>query len=85
MENYRVGDYIFATILEAVSNPIFIVDDDIKIYNYNMPGARLIDSEQDSVEMGYGDVIHCIHSKASIGGCGDGVGCKGHLFGKSSK
>ena len=83
MENFTVGDYVFTTILEAVPNPIFIVDDDVRIYSYNMPGARLIDSEQDRVGMGYGDVFHCIHSKDSIDGCGGGSECKKCVIRKS--
>jgi hypothetical protein len=83
MENFTVGDYVFATILEAVPNPIFIVDDDVRIYSYNMPGARLIDSEQDKVGMGFGNVLHCIHSKDSIDGCGGGGVCKKCVIRKS--
>ena len=83
MENFTVGNYVFATILETVPNPIFIVDDDVRIYSYNMPGARLVDNKQDMVGMGYGYVLNCIHSKASIEGCGDGDGCKKCVIRKS--
>ncbi|MFC1811345.1 hypothetical protein ACFL03_01490 [Thermodesulfobacteriota bacterium] len=77
MERFMVGDDIFTTILEAVPNPIFIVDDDVRIHGYNMAAAPLFDSEPDRIlTMGCGDALYCIHSKDSIAGCGGGDACK---------
>jgi PAS domain-containing protein len=70
------GDLI-EIILEAIPLPIFIVDEDVRIFWSNQSAALLLDVEPDLVFLRRcGEVFHCLHAVESTTGCGRTEFCK---------
>jgi PAS domain-containing protein len=70
------GDFI-ESILNAIPLPIFLVDEDVRIYWSNQSAAPLLDREPDLVFlMRCGEVLHCQHALESTAGCGRTEFCK---------
>jgi PAS domain-containing protein len=70
------GDFI-ESILEAIPLPIFVVDEDVRIFWCNQSAMPLMDGEPDLVYLQRcGDVMHCLHAVESGVGCGRTEFCK---------
>jgi PAS domain-containing protein len=70
------GDVI-ESILEAIPLPIFLVDEDVRIFWSNQSAAPLLDREPDLVFLKRcGEVMHCRHAMESTAGCGSTEFCK---------
>jgi PAS domain-containing protein len=70
------GDFV-ESILEAIPLPIFIVDEDVRIFWSNQSAAPLLDMEPDLVFLRRcGEVLHCQHAMESTEGCGRTEFCK---------
>jgi len=70
------GD-IIKSILNAIPLPIFIVDEDVRIFWSNQSAAPLLDMEPDLVFLKRcGEVFHCVHAVESAEGCGRTEFCK---------
>jgi PAS domain-containing protein len=70
------GDFI-ASILDAIPLPIFLVDEDVRIFWSNQSAAPLLDREPDLVFLKRcGEVMHCQHALESTAGCGRTEFCK---------
>ena len=77
MKKFLVGDDIIEKILDGIPSPIFLVDDDVRIYGYNKAASELFGKEPEKVlRMGCGDALHCIHSAVDKNGCGGADACK---------
>jgi PAS domain-containing protein len=73
----KKGDFI-ESILDAIPLPIFVVDEDVRIFWSNQSAAPLLDGEPDLVFLRRcGDVFHCQHALESTEGCGSTEFCKG--------
>jgi nitrogen-specific signal transduction histidine kinase len=71
-----MGDLV-ASILDAVPFPILVVDDDVRIIGYNLAASRMISQAPGLViRQRAGEVLHCLHSTESPGGCGRAESCK---------
>ena len=67
-------DYLRA-IFDAIPLPTFIVDEDVRIQDYNAAGAQLLGPEPRLALLHRGgDALHCIHSEAN--GCGHSEPCQ---------
>jgi PAS domain-containing protein len=65
------------TILDAFPSPVFVVEKDVRIIDFNAAAGRLVGKERDSViRRKGGEVLHCIHSKDVLEGCGKAPSCK---------
>jgi PAS domain-containing protein len=63
------------TVFDAIPLPTFIVDDDVRIQDYNTAAAQLLGPEPElALHHRGGDALHCIHSTAK--GCGQSEPCK---------
>jgi PAS domain-containing protein len=72
----KKGDFI-ESILEAIPLPIFVVDDDVRIFWSNQSALPLLDREPDLVFLQRcGDIMHCLHAVESSEGCGRTKFCK---------
>ena len=72
----KKGDFI-ESILDAIPLPIFVVDEDVRIFWSNQSAAPLLDREPDLVFLRRcGEVIHCQHALESTDGCGRTEFCK---------
>jgi PAS domain-containing protein len=70
------GDFI-ESILEAIPLPIFVVDEDVRIFWHNQSALPLLDMDPDLVFLRRcGDVFHCLHAVESTSGCGRTEFCK---------
>jgi PAS domain-containing protein len=68
------GHYL-RTIFDTIPLPTFVVDEDVRIQNYNAAGGQLLGPEPElALHRRGGDALHCIHSEAK--GCGQNELCK---------
>ena len=69
-------DGYFRILFDAVPSPVLIVDDDIRILDYNVAGAELLGEDRRLQYMkSSGDALHCVHSFESPEGCGRSEDC----------
>jgi PAS domain-containing protein len=63
-------------LFDAVPLPVFVVDEDVNILEYNAAAARLVgDNPQIVIRRRGGEVLHCIHAKETAAGCGRALAC----------
>jgi PAS domain-containing protein len=68
---------VIENILNAIPLPIFLVDEDVRIFWSNQSAAPFLDMEPDLVLLRRcGEVFHCLHAVESTGGCGRTEFCK---------
>lgn len=62
---------LFRTVFDALPSLIFVVDNDVKIQEYNAAAAELLADERDAIlKHRGGEVLNCIHSREVPEGCG---------------
>ena len=72
-----VLDGYFRILFDAVPSPILIVEDDVRILDYNVAGAGLLGQDRRLQYMKRGgDALHCVHSYESPEGCGRADHCR---------
>ena len=77
MKRFLVGNDIFEKILDGIPSPIFLMDDDVRIYGYNKAASELFGKKPEKVlRMGCGDALHCIYAAEDKNGCGGADACK---------
>ena len=84
----KQGDEIdyFKSILDAIPTPIYIVDDDLRILDFNIAGMDFLPSEPELIiKNRCGDLFQCRHSQAKEGGCGKSKECKNCVIRNSVK
>ncbi len=63
-------------LFDAMPMPVFVVDDDVSILEYNAAAAQLLGGQkQYHLNRRGGDVLGCIHATDSPDGCGRGETC----------
>jgi len=63
-------------LFDAMPLPVFVVDSDVNILEYNAAGARLlVEGWQTRKQRRSGDVLQCLHATESPGGCGRSAAC----------
>lgn len=63
-------------LFDAMPIPVFVVDNDVCILEYNAAAGRLLGAEkQYYLNRRGGDVLECIHAADSPEGCGRGKAC----------
>ena len=68
---------ILRELLDAFPSVVFVVDRDMRIQEYNTAASELIAAERDfALQQRTGDILHCIHSSAILGGCSGSPACK---------
>ena len=71
----EMGD-ILASVLDAIPSPIFLVDDDVQILGYNLAASELLAQDHKMVlRRRAGEIMHCLHSTETAGGCGRAPAC----------
>jgi len=71
------SDGSFSTfILNAIPSPIFVVEEDVCIVDYNDAAEKMLNQDRSLVlRHRAGDVLHCIHSTETPEGCGRAPQC----------
>ncbi len=70
------SDSLAKQLLHAFPAPVFAVDEDVRILDYNAAAARFLGSPRPEVLLRRGgEVLHCIHAREAPGGCGRSESC----------
>lgn len=70
------GDRFHRAILDAVPCPILVVEEDVRIVDFNPAAGALLQQERTVIlRQRAGQVLHCIHSLETPGGCGRAPAC----------
>ncbi|TAN39336.1 MAG: diguanylate cyclase [Nitrospirae bacterium] len=78
MKDFIRESEFLQTLVDAVPSLLFIVDRDVRIFHYNRAAAQLLEKDRETVLMSKGgDVLQCLHSYESPGGCGGTEACSG--------
>jgi hypothetical protein len=73
MEN----ESLLKEIFDAFPSPVFVVDEDVRIQEYNSTAAELLMAEKNTIlKTRAGEVLHCVHSYESPEGCGRALFCR---------
>jgi PAS domain-containing protein len=63
--------------LDALPSLVFVVDEDVRIQEYNLAAAGLLGAERATIlKHRAGEVLHCLHSTDVPEGCGRAPFCK---------
>lgn len=67
----------YRAVLDALPFAIFIVDDDVRVQDFNRTAVKVFYLQRPLIlnEKG-GDVLQCIHVNDSLQGCGNGPLCR---------
>ena len=64
------------TVFDALPSLIFVVDDDVRIQEYNAAAAEFLSDNREAIlKRRGGEVLKCLHSTAVPGGCGRAPFC----------
>src|SRR5665647_1491541 len=70
-QQFLKGNHVIESVLNAIPLPIFLVDEDVRIFWCNQSATPLFVGEPDLVFLRRcGEVFHCVHAMESPGGCG---------------
>jgi len=70
------GSDYHRTILDAMPCPVFVVEEDVRILDFNTAASAILNEDRKIVlRQRAGDVLHCIHSLETPEGCGHAVAC----------
>ncbi len=68
---------LLGTILDAIPASIFMVDKDVEVLGVNRKALMMLSQDPESViRRPAGEVLHCIHSTETPGGCGTSESCR---------
>jgi PAS domain-containing protein len=68
---------ILREVFDALPSAVFIVDEDVRIQEYNAAAADLLMTDRKTIlKHRAGDILHCMHSNDVPEGCGRGEFCK---------
>jgi PAS domain-containing protein len=68
---------LLGTILDAIPASIFMVDKDVEVLGVNQKAVLLLSQDPESIiRRPAGDLLHCIHSTETPGGCGTSESCR---------
>ena len=67
---------MFRIIFDAMPSMIFVVDDDVRIEEYNTAAGELMTGNRETLlKRRGGDVLNCLHAKNTREGCGHAAFC----------
>jgi PAS domain-containing protein len=68
---------LLGTILDAIPASIFMVDKDVEVLGVNRKALLMLSQDPESIiRRPAGEVLHCIHSTETTGGCGTAEACR---------
>jgi PAS domain-containing protein len=77
MKKEDVQPDMVRTILDALPSLIFVVDEDVRIQDYNAAAEEFVSAERAAIlRQRGGDVLHCVHARDVPEGCGRGPSCE---------
>ncbi len=86
MPNEQYFGGVLRLVVDSEPTPIFLVDDDMRILEYNTAAGELLDADASAVQHPRaGEALHCLHSKDVAEGCGHGPFCQSCVIRNSVK
>jgi hypothetical protein len=77
LANFADTGELLGTILDAVPASIFMVDKDVEVLGVNRKALLMLSQGPESIiRRPAGEVLHCIHSTETPGGCGTAEACR---------
>ena len=71
-------------LFDAMPMPVFVVDKNVSIFDYNAAAAALVGKDKKLViRRRGGDVLNCVHSMEGPKGCGSAPACRDCMVRKS--
>jgi PAS domain-containing protein len=68
---------LLASVFDALPVPALVVDNDVRIIDFNLAAARLLEYVPFAVlRPRAGEALACIHSTEALGGCGHADACQ---------
>lgn len=75
--NDRLDAEMLRSVFDALPSLIFVVDEDVKIQEYNAAAAEFLSGKRAAIiKHRGGEVLHCLHSNDVTEGCGRAPLCK---------
>jgi hypothetical protein len=75
--NEREKRDMLRAVFDALPSLVFVVDQDVRIQEYNAAASDLLMAERKTVlKRRAGEILHCIHSSEVPEGCGRSPSCK---------
>jgi len=75
--NERENKDMIRALFDALPSPVFVVDQDVRIQEYNAAASDLMTAGRKSVlKRRAGEILHCVHSSEAPEGCGRAPFCK---------
>jgi PAS domain-containing protein len=73
----KFDDDMFRSLFNAIPSFAFVVDDDVRIQEYNTAASELLSDERAAVlNRRGGEALHCLHANEVPEGCGHAPFCK---------
>jgi PAS domain-containing protein len=70
-------DTMLRAVFDALPSLVFVVDQDVRIQEYNAAASELLMADRATVlKRRAGDILHCIHAGETAEGCGRAPFCK---------
>jgi PAS domain-containing protein len=67
----------YRTVLNAIPMPIFVVEEDMVILDFNLAAGTMLSGEAElCLQRRGGEALHCLHSYEEPGGCGRARACR---------
>jgi PAS domain-containing protein len=74
------------TVLDAVPLPIFVVDEDMRIFDFNIAAGKTLGEPREYIlRRRGGEALHCLHRNDTPEGCGRGPSCDDCIIGNTVK
>lgn len=71
-----VGSNFYRAILDGIPSPVFVVEEDVCIVDFNSVAGKMLSQDRELViSRRAGEVLHCVHSTDVPEGCGRGPVC----------
>ena len=84
--NEHYFDGVLKLVVDTVPSPVFLVDDDVRILDYNTAAGEFLAANTASVRhQRGGDALHCLHATDVAEGCGHGPFCQSCVIRNSVK
>lgn len=76
VDEQKQQDGFYRNILDAIPSPVFVVEEDVRIVDYNVAAGRMLSTDREMViSRRAGEVLHCLHAEDVADGCGRGPVC----------
>ncbi len=76
MESLHSIRQMVGPMLDAMPHPVFLVDEDVTIVALNSASRKMIGKKPELIiKRRAGEILHCIHAKETVEGCGKSVSC----------